>query len=109
MISVFCFSCRKELIEPGAIVLSPPIEVDKVCKYHLCLTCWKRVEGLLRDHIGEANEMVPGSTYEQDYERETGDKRPPLLRGASDNFDPKEVLAFFAWHKRLLAWLNRSR
>lgn len=48
MIQVFCEKCRKELNEPGAIVVGPPT-FYKVAgfniwlKTHLCVECYKRL------------------------------------------------------------------
>ena len=49
MIKVICCICEKELDDPGALVLGPPIkyntydEPSDVTKQHVCLFCWKRL------------------------------------------------------------------
>jgi hypothetical protein len=39
-IAIFCERCHIELIEPGALLLSPPDDQWHVQKSHLCVTCW---------------------------------------------------------------------
>lgn len=39
-----CDRCDRELTEKGAILLSPPKEIDgseAVQKYHICVRCWE--------------------------------------------------------------------
>ncbi len=47
-IQVFCENCKKELDEPGAILLGPPRKndngVDETEKYHLCVICYEVVK-----------------------------------------------------------------
>jgi hypothetical protein len=37
-----CDSCELELVEFGAILLSPPNSNNQVTKYHLCLDCYEK-------------------------------------------------------------------
>ncbi len=39
-IKPICKRCGKELLDFGAILLSPPDDSDKVIKYHLCKECY---------------------------------------------------------------------
>ena len=41
-IIVNCKLCRQQLMEPGAIVLSPPDKSGNCIKLHLCVDCWER-------------------------------------------------------------------
>ena len=53
MIKPFCYKCRLELIRPGGILFSPPLDdrsigdkheyLDSVFKFHLCLECYNKV------------------------------------------------------------------
>ncbi len=36
-----CDSCKKELMEYGAILLSPPSRANMVRKYHVCKKCYQ--------------------------------------------------------------------
>ncbi len=38
-----CDSCKIELDEFGAILLSPPDKKDSVRKYHLCKKCYSKL------------------------------------------------------------------
>jgi len=38
-----CDKCKKELIEFGGILLSPPDKENKVRKYHLCVNCYNKL------------------------------------------------------------------
>ena len=42
MIQVYCARCNQELIQVGAIIISPPIKFDEVTKIHLCISCWMK-------------------------------------------------------------------
>lgn len=42
-ITPICDKCKKELVDFGAILLSPPDENDKVRKFHLCKSCYHDV------------------------------------------------------------------
>jgi len=42
-----CVKCDKELIESGAILLSPPDEHGRVFKFHLCVWCYSAVVTLI--------------------------------------------------------------
>ena len=42
-IKPICDKCKKELKEFGAILFSPPDEDNKVKKFHLCKSCYKRL------------------------------------------------------------------
>lgn len=51
-ISPKCDACGKELLEPGALLFSPPETVEKcapVTKYHVCAPCYTR---LLQEFFG---------------------------------------------------------
>ena len=43
---VICYSCSKRIVDPGALVFSPPVKnckdlsVSNVHKYHICVECW---------------------------------------------------------------------
>ncbi len=43
-IKPICDSCKKELNEFGAILLSPPNSENKVQKYHLCKECFEKIK-----------------------------------------------------------------
>lgn len=45
-IAVVCVSCRKELDEPGGVILSPPDEMQRVTKYHACVKCFEYLNHL---------------------------------------------------------------
>jgi hypothetical protein len=36
--------CKRELNEPGAVLISPPQGNDVVIKFHLCKSCYKPLE-----------------------------------------------------------------
>jgi len=43
-----CSICKRELFEPGAIVLGPPDKEGKVKKYHVCKEpCWSLMEQIV--------------------------------------------------------------
>ena len=44
MIKPICDKCNKELLEPGAILLSPPDKKGWVRKYHICVGCYKEIK-----------------------------------------------------------------
>jgi uncharacterized protein with PIN domain len=39
-----CDQCGEELQDYGAIVLSPPNEKSEVHKFHLCKSCYEKLE-----------------------------------------------------------------
>lgn len=39
-----CDKCGEELVELGAILLSPPNTASEVKKYHLCVNCYTEIE-----------------------------------------------------------------
>jgi uncharacterized protein with PIN domain len=39
-----CDKCKIELVEFGAILLSPPDEKGNVKKFHICKECYKQFE-----------------------------------------------------------------
>ncbi len=41
-----CDFCKKELRDFGAILLSPPKRKMDVKKYHVCLSCYKKIIAL---------------------------------------------------------------
>jgi len=43
-IKPICNKCKKELKEFGGILLSPPNKDNRVKKYHLCKTCFNKIE-----------------------------------------------------------------
>lgn len=43
-IKPLCDICKKELIEFGAILLSPPDESSKVKKFHICNECYEKIK-----------------------------------------------------------------
>ena len=51
MINPSCVRCRKELEEPGAIVLSSPMVSGHVAKYHICKECEKSLAVWLMELI----------------------------------------------------------
>jgi len=70
MIKPFCYKCKKELIRPGAILLSPPnirtgyenlsIEsehLDSIFKFHLCLECYNKTFSFI-SHYEENKESI---------------------------------------------------
>jgi hypothetical protein len=42
-----CDMCKNELTVMGAILLSPPDGANKVKKYHLCTSCYKKIEKII--------------------------------------------------------------
>ena len=42
-INPICDKCKKELMNFGAILLSPPDKNDKVKKFHLCKSCYQDI------------------------------------------------------------------
>ena len=42
-IQPICDKCGKELIEFGAILLSPPDTEDTVTKFHVCTECYEEI------------------------------------------------------------------
>ena len=42
-----CDKCKKELIEFGAILLSPPDKVGNVRKFHICKDCFEKIRAQL--------------------------------------------------------------
>ena len=42
-IKPLCESCQEELMEFGAILLSPPQADGRVQKFHLCLKCYQEI------------------------------------------------------------------
>jgi hypothetical protein len=42
-IKPICDKCKTELMELGAILLSPPDEKSKVDKIHLCVSCYNQI------------------------------------------------------------------
>lgn len=43
MIDVYCHECGWQLLQPGALMFSPPDEESMTKKLHLCETCWADV------------------------------------------------------------------
>ena len=43
-----CDKCNKELDDYGGILLSPPNNDRQVKKYHLCKSCYQKIEKLLK-------------------------------------------------------------
>ena len=46
-----CYKCKNELLEFGAILLSPPDENSKVLKIHLCQDCYEKISKEIVDDI----------------------------------------------------------
>ena len=42
-IKPICDACKKELVEFGAILLSPPDQQRKVIKFHICKDCYQKL------------------------------------------------------------------
>ncbi len=42
MIKPICYVCDIELMDYGAILLSPPDKYSKVVKKHICKNCYKK-------------------------------------------------------------------
>jgi hypothetical protein len=42
-IKPICDFCKKELIDFGALLFSPPNEKSEVKKYHICKGCFKKI------------------------------------------------------------------
>ncbi len=42
MIKPKCCICNKELMDYGAILLSPPDKSNKITKKHICKSCYKK-------------------------------------------------------------------
>ena len=49
-----CDRCSKELIEFGAILLSPPDAKNKVEKLHLCKDCYQKIHKDIQKNNPEA-------------------------------------------------------
>lgn len=41
MLKIKCDFCLKELDEPGAIIVGPPLNDGNHEKMHVCVSCWK--------------------------------------------------------------------
>ena len=39
-----CDYCKRELVDFGAILLSPPDEENQVTKFHVCKGCYEKVK-----------------------------------------------------------------
>ena len=50
-IKPICDRCKKELIDFGAILFSPPNKDGHCKKFHLCIKCYNKLEGLIDDKI----------------------------------------------------------
>lgn len=47
-----CDKCKNELLEFGAILLSPPDENSKALKLHLCKDCYEKIyKEIIEDNI----------------------------------------------------------
>lgn len=44
---VYCTHCSKQLVEPGALLFSPPNQDGLVEKHHFCIACFHKIAGLL--------------------------------------------------------------
>lgn len=68
-ITVTCYVCEKELDEPGALVFSPPYGskgANQVTKRHLCRTCWRELDVLMRSVNQRMKDMEAGMTITRD-------------------------------------------
>lgn len=46
MLNLKCDKCGRELIQPGALLFSPPKQDQWIVeKYHLCVACWSVIVG----------------------------------------------------------------
>lgn len=43
-----CDKCKQELVDFGAILLSPPDPENKVKKFHICKECYAEIEKKLK-------------------------------------------------------------
>lgn len=48
-----CLSCKRELEEPGAILLSPPDSKGMIEKLHICVDCYRKLQIYWRNKEGE--------------------------------------------------------
>jgi len=51
-----CDKCKKELVEYGAILLSPPDGKDSVRKFHICIHCFKDILNDIEKETNFTNE-----------------------------------------------------
>jgi hypothetical protein len=59
MLKIKCDKCKKELMEAGALVFSPPRKehesgkcgMDITDKFHICTKCWDDLELFLNDEF----------------------------------------------------------
>ena len=49
MIKPICCVCNQELVEPGAILFSPPDFYNKVTKKHICKKCYDILEWRIKE------------------------------------------------------------
>ena len=51
MIKPLCDKCKKELLEFGAILLSPPNKDGTVKKLHLCVECYTKILNDIENNV----------------------------------------------------------
>ena len=44
---IFCAHCGVLIVEPGALLFSPPKDNGHVEKHHFCVDCFHKIQGLL--------------------------------------------------------------
>ena len=53
LLKIKCKKCKKQLIEQGALIFSPPETYERVYKFHICLHCYfKLMDWLMPDETG---------------------------------------------------------
>lgn len=50
-----CDACGHVLKEPGALVFSPPDQVDHVRKLHICIQCFERLYQFIEHGLKNGN------------------------------------------------------
>lgn len=57
-IKPLCDDCGQELVDFGAILLSPPKADSTVMKYHLCVVCYERIKNELMSNKQNENSAI---------------------------------------------------
>ena len=65
-----CVFCGQELLEFGAILLSPPNKEGLVEKWHICTLCYRNRIVALRFLIGAVKEVVTDAEHNHRHETE---------------------------------------
>ncbi|OHA25873.1 MAG: hypothetical protein A3D56_01760 [Candidatus Taylorbacteria bacterium RIFCSPHIGHO2_02_FULL_45_35] len=57
-ISPKCDFCKRELIQVGGLLFSPPTKEGKVRKYHLCRSCFRRIIRITEWTVTEMEDIL---------------------------------------------------